>query len=597
MDDISHLHSRIHGLCQGTLMRRDLPESFLQPFNVDITEITSGLIGVAEKVNRLVTRLEGEKDDVLGALQRLQIRDNGAASELAYLEDYRRAISHEMDKKDRALHEQILLNKKLESKLVEAERKVSQCEHTIAALEKTEMCLRDQIDGKRSLWLDVHKEPRERAWITSQQGRSQASASIVPSEVSRTGSLRPSSRTAWASKFEKLLTPSGAGSVSGQHNSQLDPTMRPFRMPQGPVSGTRFGASLASRSDIRSHSMVGSEAGGYPNRSRCQEVIISGTPNSRHQSVLFDPHRPDALPTTTEAGSPQKQVSRQMSVSDLQIWANKFTKIWFMTRAICAASGIHITKDDLVAHIKSKSPELWKSLCQSNSQAQDQASSEANATALLRDTDARLYLIERFILQVLLEKAFHLTFYAGFSADTDEDLKKVSDELDENGSKPPIRATLLQRQRAILTQIRSSPKWTKFRLHRLQQLYTDMKNMVWTLFPIDNETVRRTTDYDIHSLTEKALDLAGDAVMSEHDFGFGWHRSGEVFTSSSHELVKGGKVEGNEADWRVKLGITPSVTARQMEGMSILPRLVLKAQVLAVRAAGPAEAVNKEKWV
>lgn len=113
-------------------MRRDLPESFLQPFNVDITEITSGLIGVAEKVNRLVTRLEGEKDDVLGALQRLQIRDNGAASELAYLEDYRRAISHEMDKKDRALHEQILLNKKLESKLVEAERKVSQCEHTIA---------------------------------------------------------------------------------------------------------------------------------------------------------------------------------------------------------------------------------------------------------------------------------------------------------------------------------------------------------------------------------------------------------------------------------------------------------------------------------
>jgi hypothetical protein len=173
----------------------------------------------------------------------------------------------------------------------------------------------------------------------------------------------------------------------------------------------------------------------------------------------------------------------------------------------------------------------------------------------------------------------------------------ISPKLTPPGSKPATRATLLQRQRAIITQIRSSPKWTKFRLHRLQQLYTDLKSIVWTLIPIDNETVRRTTDYDIHSLTEKALDLAGDAVVSEHDFDFGWHRSGEVFTSSSHEIVKGGKVEGNEADWRVKLGITPSVTARKMEGMSILPRLVLKAQVLAVRVAGPAEGVNKERWV
>jgi hypothetical protein len=142
---------------------------------------------------------------------------------------------------------------------------------------------------------------------------------------------------------------------------------------------------------------------------------------------------------------------------------------------------------------------------------------------------------------------------------------------------------VLRRQKELVAAIHGHAKWDRFRQFRNQKLFAEVKEVVWNLIPDDLDLeVRGQANFDLFAVMEAAASLAGETMLSEHEITFGWHRAGEVFAAAAHKAVDppAGFEERGSADWRLRLGITPTVTARALEGRNIAPRLALRAQVL-----------------
>jgi hypothetical protein len=145
---------------------------------------------------------------------------------------------------------------------------------------------------------------------------------------------------------------------------------------------------------------------------------------------------------------------------------------------------------------------------------------------------------------------------------------------------------VLRRQRVLVGGIHRHSKFPKYAQWRLQEFVTELTSVVWNLVPDDLTPDRRAAaNHELFAIADAAVRLAGEAMLSEHEFTFGWHRAGAPFTAAAHVAVntpagvseRGGGASGN---LRLRLGITPTVTARALEGMHIVPLLAQRAQVL-----------------
>jgi hypothetical protein len=134
--------------------------------------------------------------------------------------------------------------------------------------------------------------------------------------------------------------------------------------------------------------------------------------------------------------------------------------------------------------------------------------------------------------------------------------------------------------------IRRHPKFPRYLQWRLQESLTELTSVAWNLVPDDlSPDSRAAANHDLFAVADAAVRLAGEAMLSEHEFTFGWHRAGAPFTAAAHVAVntpagvseRGGGASDN---LRLRLGITPTVTARALEGMHIVPLLAQRAQVL-----------------
>jgi hypothetical protein len=225
----------------------------------------------------------------------------------------------------------------------------------------------------------------------------------------------------------------------GQRTSQSQLRLAPPRLPIGSGRGSQFGTSsvhgsVDSLPDVRPRSVLGSRySGRQMDIARRSDLNLSfgnlsvGDQESSRKTSLFDGRLPDEFPATTEAGSPVKKntVSKE--------WEGKFTKLWTMIFGFCGAYASGPSKKDVPTHLKAKAPDMWKDLCLSISQAQDQRAAERVAYSLFRDPNARKYLTQRYLTQFLVALAFDVSWYLGFSNDLDEEIRELAADLKANG--------------------------------------------------------------------------------------------------------------------------------------------------------------------
>ncbi|KAK4453692.1 hypothetical protein QBC34DRAFT_191122 [Podospora aff. communis PSN243] len=431
LDSIAAIHSRLHGLTQGTLRNPELPKSYRDGFQVDTQHLTRSLFELANKIEsrgQAMASLEKENVELRKTNNSLETTLTEAIEEVSRL-------NHELVDEAKKSH-------RFQDALTMAEQKARQDQYKISDLEDRCTRLNEQVDNKRSLWMQVHTDPKDRARAMSQHAQSQKSASIYgqdsPMEPpSISGSWRPRI-TGGPGPMSNTHQPSTSRTI-GHRTSQSQLRLAPPRLPIGSGRGSQFGtssvhSSIGNLSDVRPRSVLGSQySGRQMDIARRSDLSLSfGNLSARDQesdrkTSLFSRRLPDDFPATTEAGSPVKKnpLSKE--------WEGKFTKLWTMIFGFCGGYASGPSKKDVPTHLKSKAPELWKELCLSISPTNEQRAAERIAYSLFRDPNARKYLTQRYLTQFLVALAFDVSWYLGFSDDLDEEIRELAAELKANG--------------------------------------------------------------------------------------------------------------------------------------------------------------------
>ena len=143
---------------------------------------------------------------------------------------------------------------------------------------------------------------------------------------------------------------------------------------------------------------------------------------------------------------------------------------------------------------------------------------------------------------------------------------------------------MLERRAKLVLTMLDSPRWDQFRHTKVNEHFQSLKNAVWALVPNDTKTeMREDAHFDLFSMIELSWELATKMFLSRADFTFSWPQVGEKYSVESHfpaDMQR--EPSANEVRyWRVRLAVTPGVTMRTPEGMSIKPLRILRANVLA----------------
>ena len=128
--------------------------------------------------------------------------------------------------------------------------------------------------------------------------------------------------------------------------------------------------------------------------------------------------------------------------------------------------------------------------------------------------------------------------------------------------------------------ILTDPDFPSFRQRKESFHQQRLKTIVGPL--MDGSASRSDAGYDLHNIAATALQISANMFQSRLSFQFVWNDTCTKFTADSH-IAKETAVDAvtlQMRQWRLKLVITPGVTIRDDRGMSIVPRRVLRSEVL-----------------
>lgn len=213
----------------------------------------------------------------------------------------------------------------------------------------------------------------------------------------------------------------------------------------------------------------------------------------------------------------------------------------------------------------------------------------SHATHLLRDPNDRPLLVMRMLVQHLLEGTFGKGNWTGFDKETDEELARIKTDL-LTTHQPGLRKALLAQRANILTKMKSNtPQWQAFRHNVVTVLSQRARMVFWPFLPTDGTSppIRDEAGYDFRNAVETIVDLAFRAMEAEQDFSFTYAgcRVGERFDASRHKagVPDMEDTQFEDLGYRLKLGMTPVVSARINREMVLVPQTVCKATVLVLR--------------
>lgn len=451
--------------------------------------------------------------------------------------------------------------------------------------------------------MQMHPDSQERALALAYHGGAKAAAA---SAFGASSTLNPESAAATSTNWRPQSsghtghqkTPSLARSISTPlraENRFQEPRFAPARHTQGPGPDTN-----TLRRDAAGHkpALTASNLAAY-----LGGMSISG---------------PEGMQTKADAGTPLKMGATQRSralegdlknaaKSPLQYWEDQIRKLWALALGFCNA---YVRPDhvaDLPAFIQGKAPPVWNNIAMSlfprDAKARD--AGWLTIAELLRDKTARTVLTQRLIVQHILRDILRPSGWIGFDMGVDEEFQRIQKQLEEMASKSPLphlppshpslttppptvfkpheRAAILDRRASLVLTMLDDPRWDQFRHTKVNEHFQALKSSIWALAP-DSKTFSEMDEaahFDLFSLLEMAWELATKMYLSRADFYFSWPSAGDSFSVESHVDIiadSGGPETPRYA--HVKLAVTPGVTMRKPEGMRIVPKGIVKANVL-----------------
>nr|CAD21083.1 hypothetical protein [Neurospora crassa] len=545
---------RLWGLKHAVDSSKHVPSEFREGFDVDITQVLKHLTTISSAAESLATGLDRKSDECesLRTMYSSQTMDYDGTR--AQLEAERAEIRAE---RTRMLK-------------FEADMKAEKDKD-----ERVIKALQEQIAGKRHLWMQVRKDPEEKAMALEMLSRSS---------------------TPYTSVTDSSASPTPTGPRDWQASRTISSNSRPPRSGHNLMPGTHFGGPIPPRSVSGfaiAHSQRLNSRGGHSSHRKGTGRVVSewGSPVSRGSAgsgrgggnrshhhggpptAIFIP----PTPKTHDEDGPTATFSGKLTHL-LTVVIRAFTHKYFGK-----------PMPEVESRLRKESPSLFSYMCDLVYPGRGRKIGESHVSFLLNDDVSRPYLVERLLVQYFTSTMLQSEGWTGYEPSVDKEMASLSARLKDssgaqNHSKTHERQAMVNRQAELVKQMVDHPKWAEFKNYKVNDHYQKFKKMVGPFLPPGPKSdVRDEALFDLFSIAERAWSVAQMGWESRMTYVYLWSETCSKFVEASHTAVNSevpaGQLQARQM--RISLVVTPGVTMRDdSRGMNIGTRLVRRSDVL-----------------
>ncbi|KAK4651274.1 hypothetical protein QC762_604770 [Podospora pseudocomata] len=616
-DEIHHDHKemrkqcrlvlrRIWGLREGLHMLQDtagISDEFLKQLDYDIQGLinsVSQMMDEGDKVGLELLRLialaescgdEGRKTQE--DLQRFKKEHESIVEEYKFakeelkqvLTDNRLEVQTAQQRVKELEEERLTLDQVIATYKSKNARDSEMIQFLREKLEKLDMengYLREQVEGKRNLWMQVHTDEKE---------RDAARNIIKQSSMLGMGQSRPLSHHV----SQVSLRPGprhgphhDQGLRSFQSYSQLPSGLSPkdsqlIRTPHGGTSTIPNGPQslqnshlkqITSGSTASANRILNSKATTADNwrrstpRASVIRADLSGSPSERN------PASPYATFSDLESPAAFKQ-------TDETTWAREFEDFYSLMLGFCNSHFKRLQVNPQIVHasIQTKIPSLYNYMCTVINPGRPEEG-QGYALSLLCETTTRPYYLLRLMLQHIVNLIFTTDGWTGFSKAVDEEMESLGQVL-ECSKKLSERDTASKRLAELVAEIEANKQGPNFKNRKVIEHNQILRKMIAPFIKLAKAN-QEAILHDLFTVTQAAWELSSKLLKAKRTFHYVFNDTGAKYSDDVHMAVETLLKPGDMAlrNYRVKLSITPIVTMRSDENLTIRASQIVKAKVL-----------------
>ncbi|KAK3944525.1 hypothetical protein QBC46DRAFT_350587 [Diplogelasinospora grovesii] len=560
LDIAQQSQRRLVGLFCGTRDESGAPKGFLELFLVDVQELYGNMGQQSREAQAMTTDLYHLRDEC----ERLKAV---LASQAVEYEQFRHKAESRVNELGCQLQNEreILRSYQDMVKTLEAQRALD---------ERTIKHLKEQVDGKRNMWMEIHSDAKEKAlaWETATRTSSPLTGSTYAPDsqlVHSAGPWNPPSSVANGPRPIQRPAPGSRPSTATSHTQARALVSGPhFRNPS--VGG---GVLPAPNYQAQSSWRSGMDQSSGPDRSIPLPVRAS-----EYGSPIARPKPPTTTITAPSQANSQNDIVAQRWAEE---YTNLFTLIFDFCRALLGEKSPHID-GELWRRIQVQSPRLESYMCEVLYPGRRQEGASHAKYLLDEDRSSRPYFIARLIIQHIVNNVLSYEGWKGLNDEADTQLREIDAKLKATEVyKTFERQALIDAQANIIARIVEHQDWRNRRHNKINEHWTALKAMVGILLPDPSSPKYDDFRQELHRITEAAWDLSTKLLRSRLTFQYVWNDTCSKFSMECHE-ARNSQLDPltlQNKQFRLQLVITPGITMRNDQGMSIEARMIRKALV------------------
>ncbi|KAK0705346.1 hypothetical protein B0H67DRAFT_557968 [Lasiosphaeris hirsuta] len=578
---------RAWGIRKGIEKATYLPRAFYQAIVVDVSELVKSAVRLnllGESAAQLFETLQVEEQRTMARHSKELLKQDqvivGMQSEI-----------HKLNAQLKAEHE---ARRGFES-MVDTMRQ--QQIDNLATIQ----FLREQVDGKRNMWMQIQKLPEHQTmpldyvhYTQTESGSFSYGPDIRSQGVwTRPGLImagRPSQHP--TRKFPSSLAGSVVGSAIGSangsihsgahgsvHSGGVHSSHGSVHSAHGSVHSTHVqgGRKPSAPASLMSKSSHSTFHGGWKTPSsvvssghyshanwRPPISVTQGISAPRSLEIARPAHQihrtSGSLELRYEAGSPPsvnagmnpiyfprglthtsqvvEEVVAKGVTNPVMFWGDEFNAVFAMSLGVCMSYAEMSHVRDLSEHVQATSKSLWNYMCQLLF-PDNHKSGSMHATMLLNEDSSRAFFMDRIVLQHILGSIFTYDGWLGYDLATDHEMIEIERLLNTHEIyKTHERQKLLDRRAALVTNMMDGHRWAAFRQFKVNDHYQKLRKVIGPLIPNPPMVDGRTDAfYDLFSITEMAWELSAKLWLSRLSFSYVWNDTYAKFSMDSHTAL------------------------------------------------------------
>lgn len=302
-----------------------------------------------------------------------------------------------------------------------------------------------------------------------------------------------------------------------------------------------------------------------------------------HQITSFSRSRPNHSARNSQSGPSGALILRRDDDSDYdpetKIWKDMFMRLFKTVGGWSETYCRQIIPGVAEAATRSN-PKLWEYILKVAACHKDTQSAPKHALFMLNSPEHRTYFITRLILQYIEQEMLHYKLWMGWDESTDGILQSIGPMLDFIGHPIEQRRQTRQQMRNLIDGIVADHDYPSFRTFKTTEHAARFKDIAGPFLSPD--AVRSEASLGLHSIANLAMEISHKLMTTRLSFAFTWNECAVKFCHDSHIAMNADQhgLALQHRHTRVLVVVTPSISYRDHTGISIVPRCVVKAQVL-----------------